>query len=126
MLYREVIEAAKKALEQSDLSSEPHVIVLWDRTNWRTHTEQEVAAEAELSREGEATIHLYPSLLRLEGDAAIKPLLREFGRFLYAQLSIDAKREWKLKLGLPTKGQVDAFQSRLSTGFKTTRKRWNP
>lgn len=121
MLYRDVIEAAKAKLEQSDLSSEPHVLLLWDKINWRTHTDQHVATDAEISHEGDATINLYPSLLKKPLDDAVKPLMREFGKSLFRKLDADARRAWKLKLGLPTKAQVDAFQSRLNQGFKTYR-----
>jgi hypothetical protein len=115
------INAAEEAMKQCPVMSQPHVLAQWKKVNWDVYPAQLVSADAEVSREKAGTINLYPSLEKKSQPEINYTLIREFAEMLYRCAPNALRRVWQLKLALPTKDQVDAFQLRLNQGFKSYR-----
>ena len=116
MSYEAAIESAKEALKSHNLGKSPGVSGLWRQVEWEKHESQVVAMDTEVSRDSK-TIHLFPSLLAKPQPE--KAILRSFGGLVYRDLPAKARRMWTYKFALPTKDQVDSFQTKLKEGFKT-------
>lgn len=112
MDLQSTIKNAGEALRRSPFYRYSHLIGMWDRMQFVEHKQQLVDTDAELSRDGKK-INLYPVLVRRMVEDANYALMREFGKFLYSKASPELKKRWQLKLVLPSKAQVDAFQSKL-------------
>lgn len=113
-----VIKQAGDALRLSELYRFSHLVSMWNGIQFVEHKQMLVNTDAELSRDGRK-INLYPVLLRRPASEANHALLREFGQMLFMKASPDLQKRWKKKMVLPSKAQIDAFQSKLhSKKFK--------
>lgn len=113
MDFQSNIKNAGEALRRSPFYRYSHLLGMWDRISFMEHKQQLVDSDAELSRDGKK-IHLYPVLLRRTVEDSNYALLREFGKFVYAKASPELKKRWELKLVVPSKAQIDSFQSKLA------------
>jgi len=116
----ENVKQAKSKLESCPVSSKPHVLSLWERVKWKVHDVQEFpGTDAEAARDGSLTINTFPSLTHKDENEIAFELIWEFGVLVYNTASEEVKKRWDLKLVLPSAAQIDAFQGKLHTGFKS-------
>jgi hypothetical protein len=103
--FKEIVKQAQKLVIDSELKDV--LLPLWRLIEWQGHTENSTGIGAELSRNGGAVIHLYPSLRH--------PIqaLREFGTFVLARTGERGTALWKNKLDIPTKEHIGMAKSKL-------------
>jgi len=116
------VKQAKSKLEACQATNKPHVLSLWDKVKWQVHDTQEYpGTDAEAARDGSMTVNTFPSLTHKKEDEIAFELIWEFGVLVYNTASEEVQNLWDLKLVLPSNEQIDAFQHKLHTGFKSYR-----
>src|SRR3954468_19759085 len=99
-----------------------HVMALWRGIHWKQVQVQMGSVTAQVNFKEKDTINIYPAFAKLQEQPAVYALLREFGNLVYKRGDGSTRRKWELKLCLPQKEQIDAFQSRIKGGgFKSYR-----
>lgn len=118
----QIVKKAEEALKRSQFGALAHVMALWRGVHWKQVKGQIVSGAAQVNSKEKDTINLYPALSRLQEQAGIYAILREFGNLIFKRGNAATRQKWELKLCLPQKEQIDSFQSRLKGGgFKSYR-----
>jgi hypothetical protein len=112
-MCKPLIQHASLALKASELNQNQRLWLAWHKIRWVSHDTQLVHSDAELSRDG-TKINVYPAINDKAAPDQDFALMREFGKMIYQKvLNDEVRRRWELKLGLPTKTQIDAVQDKL-------------
>ena len=113
MDFKDTIDAAGKALKQSDLGRLTHIVRAWNDIEW-SQVGQVMAQDAAVSERDLNAINIFPGMAQLHGPAQQAALIREFGVSMFRRYADErVKRRWELKLTLPESSQIEEVQSKL-------------
>jgi hypothetical protein len=105
---KQIVRQSGDLIENSELK---HLLLpLWRLIEWQVHPGQPGVA-AELDRQGNAVIHLYPDLAAQPGADRI--VLREFGSFVLGRAGERGAAIWQSKLDVPTAEQISSAKRKL-------------
>ena len=110
--YRKIVKAASDRLSNHEVGKLAHVVDFWDSIQWLEHNDQLLQAEAELSRNGQPFVNLYPSLRQSKEPERV--VLTEFGLFLLHKGGPRAKAIWDNKLASPDSEHIKVVAERLA------------
>ena len=119
--YDTLIQAASTKLNASPVGKMQHIQRALAQIEWAKMESQTVATDAEVSRDCENKITLYPSILAKSKNVGCFVLLKEVGHLLFTNCDEALARRWNMKLCLPTEQQINAVQSKLTRDFKSYR-----
>lgn len=107
--FKSIVQTGQKLVLASELKD--LLLPLWRLIEWQGHAEN-MSTGAELSRTGDAVIHLYPSLERM--PMSYQKVLREFGQFILLRSGERGAAIWKGKLDAPTPEQIKTVKQKLA------------
>lgn len=106
--FKSLVQQSQQMVLASDLKD--ILLPLWRLIEWQGHAAG--TGGAELSRKGDAVIHLYPTLQKM--TAAPQKILREFGQFVLIRAGDRGASIWKNKLDVPTVEQIGTVKAKLA------------
>ena len=110
--FKSIVRDSQKLVLASEFKD--LLLPLWKQIEWQGHSEN-LSSGAELSRKGDAVIHLYPVLEKMRGvRGGCYKVLREFGQFVLLRTGDRGAAIWKGKLDVPTQEQIETAQQKLS------------
>jgi hypothetical protein len=108
---KETIRATTKLIEEHELG--PDLTPFWNEIKWQECDGDRHDYPAELHRNGEPVIRLFPSL---ETDPrAGEAVMIEFAYYVFGKSGERGKEIWEKKLFMPTQEQMDAVSLKLAS-----------
>lgn len=108
---KDTIHSATKLVEDHELG--PDLMPFWNSIKWQECAGDASDYPAELHRNGEPVIRLFPSLAT--DPRAGEAVLIEFAYYVYGKSGERGKEIWEKKLFMPTQEQMDAVSLKLAS-----------